>query len=208
MSNISETIKRDLDRLEIDTTIAGQQRREMERLREEMASNKALLDMVNRTREESSEDMIEAQREAMRALNRMATSVNGRDTVVLPINATFTQGSAMPIVGRQENRNIDPQSFRIMDLLCVGDYLIARIKYNGCTTCEGVKILLVSDIDQKSFRNLKAIDPYFDGNNSDFKLIARFAPTEEGMNIARMLAKNLTENKPVVKKVIRKMTME
>lgn len=208
MSNISEAIKRDLDRLEIDTTIAGQQRREMERLSEEVSNNKAFLDMVTKTREESSEDRIEAQREAMRALNRMATNINGSDTVVLPINATFTQANIMPVVGREENRNIDPQSFRIMDLLCIGDYLIARIKYNGCTTCEGVKILLVSDIDQKAFRNLNAIDPYFDGNNPDFKLIARFAPTEEGMNMARMLAKSLMENKPVVPKIVRKMTLE
>jgi len=82
--------------------------------------------------------------------------------------------------------NPDPKRFEILthlSLVC-GLYLVVRIRYEGCTTFEGEKILVYRGV---SFENLKcqgSLDPHFSENTKFHSPIARFVPTTEGWDMA------------------------
>lgn len=85
-----------------------------------------------------------------------------------------------------ENKDIDttpnpnPYSFKILELIRGNKYDFVKIKYDHCTNFEGMKILIV---EKNSInKNTIKIDPHFlEGGN----IVARFAPTKEGIKLAK-----------------------
>lgn len=73
--------------------------------------------------------------------------------------------------------NPDPFKFKIIHLEQVGTYVVAEIKYDGCTTYEGRKILVLSKSKIQDVRRLTHLDPHFMESN---KVEARFRPTVKG----------------------------
>ena len=66
--------------------------------------------------------------------------------------------------------------------------LIALVNYPDCNNYEGDKILVFENVSCKKLFKLQTIDPHFceEGHISP---IARFEPTEEGMEMAEVFAK-------------------
>ena len=91
-----------------------------------------------------------------------------------------------PYKVQTKSPNPDPKRFEILthlSLVC-GLYLVVRIRYEGCTTFEGEKILVYRGV---SFENLKcqgSLDPHFSENTKFHSPIARFVPTTEGWDMA------------------------
>jgi len=80
-----------------------------------------------------------------------------------------------------KNVNPDPYSYSIKAVEEYDNYYIALIKYFGCTTFDGHKLLL---IDKRKIKNDSlAIDPHLLGN--EHFVIARFEPNPDGWNMAR-----------------------
>lgn len=81
--------------------------------------------------------------------------------------------------------NPDPANYEILGSEQYGNYLLVQIKYPNCTTFEGIKILVYKDITIHKLRRQKIIDPHFSNNKQFYSPIARFVPTEEGIELAR-----------------------
>jgi len=71
--------------------------------------------------------------------------------------------------------NPNPRNFKIVRLEQVGRYIIADVKYPGCNTYEGHKILVFEGVSMSKVINAKVLDPHFcdDGHLSP---VARFRP--------------------------------
>ena len=81
----------------------------------------------------------------------------------------------------------NPHEFEILKKEKAGKGMIVEVKYEGCTTFDGVKLLLLrSQVDFKYFRKL---DPHILGNGHI--VCARFEPTPQGWDMARMSAEML-----------------
>ena len=89
---------------------------------------------------------------------------------------------------KDDSRNPNPLCFTVKSFRQIGDILIARVYYPGCVNYEGNKILVWKGLRGSELLDLKEIDPHFTENS---KLIARFAPTEEGLSMAINFAKSL-----------------
>ncbi len=85
----------------------------------------------------------------------------------------------------------DPEQFQIINAEEYGGkYVIAEIVYPGCTNYEGRKICLF-DATYKELKRHKFLDPHFcEGDH--ISPLARFVPTEDGWEMARILACKLT----------------
>lgn len=86
------------------------------------------------------------------------------------------------------NSTPDPEKFEILDKKIINGYPILTVKYPDVLNYEGKKILMYKkDFDLKLIE--KRIDPHFftEGDSP----IARFEPTDYGLNLAITLAKNL-----------------
>jgi len=82
--------------------------------------------------------------------------------------------------------NPDPKNFKILDIEEIGNYVIAKIRYPNCTNYEGNKILVFHGRSKTDILAMYTIDPHF-CDNCDNGLIARFAPTKAGWNLAHSL---------------------
>jgi hypothetical protein len=80
----------------------------------------------------------------------------------------------------------DPNIFKIIRKEMFSCCEILEVKYGGCTTFDGVKLLLIKDHYTGGI-----LDPHLLGDNHI--VIARFEPTQEGWNLARLCVKNLCE---------------
>lgn len=80
--------------------------------------------------------------------------------------------------------NPDPKNFRLVYVEEVGDFLIALVWYPDCTNYEGKKLLLFKGVTAKAIREAKEIDPHFCNSVRHRSPIARFEPTQEGLNLA------------------------
>jgi len=71
---------------------------------------------------------------------------------------------------------IRPSSYRwrLLDSIYFKNICVLKIKYKGCTNFEGVKIMVMRDVEQIPL----VLDPHFLEESSN--LLARFRPTEEG----------------------------
>lgn len=89
------------------------------------------------------------------------------------------------------NTNPNPDNWKILEHKQFDEYLVVEIRYPDCTNYEGVKILVYKDMDLKTLRKQKKIDPHF-SENKDFKSpIARFEPTEDGWFMACFFCENM-----------------
>ena len=82
---------------------------------------------------------------------------------------------------KTDTRNPNPLLFEVLRTNMVGDLLLAKVKYLGCTNYEGNKILVFQGVTEDEFKKLCELDPHFSENS---KLVARFKPTEEGWLMA------------------------
>jgi hypothetical protein len=85
----------------------------------------------------------------------------------------------------------DPLQFNIHEVYAHSRYLLAIVKYPGCTNFEGTKLLVFRDMDEKTLRGLRSLDPHFE--RSPTSPIARFVPTPYGINAAWALVKVLEQ---------------
>jgi hypothetical protein len=80
----------------------------------------------------------------------------------------------------------DPTNYSTIKRVFVGKFEIAEVKYFGCTTFNGRKLLLLR-------RRLpcRILDPHLLGD--DHIVMARFEPTEEGWRLAHICADYLND---------------
>lgn len=78
--------------------------------------------------------------------------------------------------------NPNKHNFKVMGYIRGDVYDILIVNYPDCTTFDGLKLLVVrtGTVDE----NTKELDPHF---LEDGKVIARFIPTGEGINLAQQL---------------------
>lgn len=89
--------------------------------------------------------------------------------------------------------NPNPSNFTILTGEGIGDFAIIKVKYAGCTTFEGTKILVykacLNDVLKQA-----TLDPHFSESKEFLSPIARFIPTAEGMIMARQLCEFMSGN--------------
>jgi hypothetical protein len=85
----------------------------------------------------------------------------------------------------------DPLKYKILYSAQYDKYLIVKIKYTNCINYEGIKILLYEDCTLSDLVQQEAIDPHFSNNKTLKSPIARFVPTDGGMELARLLVMRL-----------------
>ena len=81
----------------------------------------------------------------------------------------------------------NPINFRILELIQVGDNVVAKIQYPDCTNFEGIKICVFKNTTTDDIKNRNIIDPHFADNPN--APVARFTPTIEGVLMAVNFAK-------------------
>jgi hypothetical protein len=83
--------------------------------------------------------------------------------------------------------NPNPFKHKVINRLDIGDFSILLVKYEGCTTYGGYKLLLCRDyIKNAGLDNNGGLDPHILGKGH--MVIARFAPTEDGLEMAKCSA--------------------
>lgn len=89
----------------------------------------------------------------------------------------------------EDSRNPDPARFRFVKFEEVEGHLVVMLEYPNCTNYEGKKVLLFKDMTLNDLFARKEIDPHFTAKESS--MVARFAPTDEGWNLAVLLAESM-----------------
>lgn len=94
-----------------------------------------------------------------------------------------------------------PSKFQIHQITQLEPFTIVMINYPNCTNHKGMKVLVYKDISPDQVRKFKVIDPHFSDDNQrevEYNIgerapapFARFPPTEEGWEMARLLCKTL-----------------
>jgi hypothetical protein len=86
-----------------------------------------------------------------------------------------------------DNPAPNPREFKILwnQSFQIGQFVILTIKYPNCINFEGMKILLYFGYEIEWFKDIEEIDPHFRRSNPT--PIARFAPTSQGMFLAKKL---------------------
>lgn len=121
-----------------------------------------------------------------------------------------SSASATPTSNIAPNPN--PFLFEVMEARQVGKHVVAKIKYHGCTTFEGTKVLVFLDLDGKVLYEATRIDPHFQergrarlaGMVEEPLPFARFTPTQKGWRAALAFAAAMNEvDEPLVAKKVR-----
>ncbi len=91
------------------------------------------------------------------------------------------------------NTNPDPSKYEILEIVLADNgYIILKVKYVGCTNYEGIKILLFdNNVTVAKLWSQNKIDPHFSKNKDYYSPIARFEPTERGMEMAKKICEIL-----------------
>lgn len=86
-----------------------------------------------------------------------------------------------------------PNKFKIEKSIQVGKHLVLVLIYEGCTYYEGKKVLVFKNIDLIDLmtNNKNLIDPHFSDKKGWIAPTARFEPTEEGLEMAILFARNI-----------------
>lgn len=83
--------------------------------------------------------------------------------------------------------NPDPKKFEILHIVQRRDFVIAFVQYPNCKNFEGNKILVWKGLTVAQVRQMEEMDPHF-ASDSELSPIARFRPTQEGFNLANVMA--------------------
>lgn len=86
--------------------------------------------------------------------------------------------------------NPNPANYKIVRYIGNENYLIVEIKYLDCTNYEGRKILVFENVTMGELEQQKLIDPHFSDNKEYHSPIARFEPTERGLEMAISFIEN------------------
>ena len=91
--------------------------------------------------------------------------------------------------------NPDPTNFRITSLETFKGVTVLEVTYPDAMNFEGKKILVFKDVPIQELLNAKVLDPHFhdDSLTAVKSPIARFKPTPEGLEMARVFAKTLVK---------------
>jgi hypothetical protein len=85
--------------------------------------------------------------------------------------------------------NPNPKNFEIVRTDVEGGFVIAEVRYIGCTNYEGRKILMFRNNSLQSILDADSLDPHFCNNDECISPFARFEPSPEGWDMAIVLAK-------------------
>lgn len=91
--------------------------------------------------------------------------------------------------------NPNPLRWELIESYQQGDYLIVKVRYLDCTNYEGVKILVFKGIAVEILVVQGVCDPHFSENPNLHSPIARFVPTQEGMDMARRFVEMMDEQR-------------
>jgi len=89
--------------------------------------------------------------------------------------------------------NPDPRKFVIADHEEIGKFLILFVQYPDCTNFEGYKVLVYSGVTYDEIKSRRVLDPHFTDSQSVPSPVARFTPTEAGLEMARTFCKCMEE---------------
>lgn len=96
-------------------------------------------------------------------------------------------------LGKPIRGNPDPSKFKITSREQIGNYLLLLVNYPESLNYEGNKILVFKDVDVLDLLAYGKIDPHFSDKLKKYHPIARFVPTDDGMENARILVKQLNK---------------
>lgn len=82
--------------------------------------------------------------------------------------------------------NPNPGNFRVLKAESIGPFLAVKVLYPDCTNYEGRKILVYRGITIEDFCRETRVDPHFSDDKVASPLIARFVPTEQGWEYAKL----------------------
>jgi hypothetical protein len=81
--------------------------------------------------------------------------------------------------------NPNPKAFKVLREVKINGRSILLVKYYGCTTFNGEKLILLKKIWNKK----SELDPHF--LNENHIVLARFEPNSTGWKLAKLCAKSL-----------------
>lgn len=90
----------------------------------------------------------------------------------------------------------NPDNYDIVDVVEYGDYKVLLVHYPNCTNYKGMKCI-VAKCSMIELVKLKRLDPHFTEviPKDGIKIIARFPPSNEGVEMAKDLAQALQSNR-------------
>jgi hypothetical protein len=101
-----------------------------------------------------------------------------------------------PEPSRPEPPNPDPERWELLQSEQVGEWLVLKLRYAGCTNYEGQKILVFQGVSPLQLLAQRLIDPHFFPPGAGKKKgrvlhspFARFEPTEAGWRAAIVFCK-------------------
>jgi len=100
--------------------------------------------------------------------------------------------SSLETIKKMADPNPDPEVFEIIEEFDYENASVFFVNYKNCTNYEGNKVLVFSkgskEVLKDIIRDGSVLDPHFLEGSA---LIARFAPTDDGLLYARELADKL-----------------
>ena len=94
----------------------------------------------------------------------------------------------------QRPPNPNPRNFTIEDWESFGVWLVLKVTYPDCTNYEGRKILVYKNATLEDLRRQGHLDPHFAGNKKWLSPFARFEPTPDGWDKARVFALAMSQS--------------
>ena len=86
--------------------------------------------------------------------------------------------------------NPQPYDFEVLLKELHGNTVLVKLRYPGCHSYGGVKILVYDDVQKfETLLATKVVDPHF--LESVYSPVARFEPTARGLEVARAFARTL-----------------
>jgi uracil DNA glycosylase len=84
----------------------------------------------------------------------------------------------------QPTGNPNPHNFIIEEVMAIGKFVIARVRYPDCSNYEGRKVLVFEGTTTRTLQTQVALDPHFCDSKVHPSPVARFEPTNRGWNYA------------------------
>jgi hypothetical protein len=84
--------------------------------------------------------------------------------------------------------NPDPENFKILEALEIGNLMVIKVQYPDAKNFEGIKIMVYENVKPIDFMNTRELDPHFFNDTGIKSPIARFKPNKEGWEMAKAFA--------------------
>ena len=123
------------------------------------------------------------------------SSSNSAQEMSKPIGSP---GSPRIFAGAQDYNPLPPEpnatDFTFRQVKSVNGWTIAIVHYPGCNTYDGLKCLVFACPPEK-VKKQTVLDPHFLQRDDMLSPIARFAPTQQGIDLALQLCTNRPKRK-------------